>query len=76
MESADVQSLVKVHRCSSLGPGKNLLVMEMIGLSSASVSEMARETNLVAMGGSRPPAATAPAPAMRTAQAAQEITNA
>lgn len=41
-----VQGQAKVHRCMNLGSGKFLIVLEMVGLSSQSIADMARQANI------------------------------
>jgi hypothetical protein len=66
-----VQSLAKIHRCSVLADHQWMVVAEMIGLSSSSISDLTRLTNQAAIefrkSGPSEPAAMRPARTSREA---------
>jgi hypothetical protein len=65
-----LQSMAKIHRCSVLSDHQWLVVAEMIGLSSAAISDLTRLTNQAAIEHRK--SAPADAAAMRPARASQE----
>jgi hypothetical protein len=62
--------MAKIHRCSVLSDHQWLVVAEMIGLSSAAISDLTRLTNQAAIEHRK--SAPADAAAMRPARASQE----
>ena len=70
----NVQSLAKIHRCSVLADNQWLVVAEMIGLSSSSISELTRLTNQAAIEHRKSlPSETAPMRPARTSQEASHV---
>lgn len=65
-----LESLAKVHRCSVLSDHQWVVVAEMIGLSSSSISDLTRLTNQAAIEHRK--SAPADAAAMRPARTSQE----
>jgi hypothetical protein len=67
-----IQSLAKIHRCSALADNRWLVVAEMVGLSSAAISELTRLTNQAAME-HRKSSPEESASMMRPARASREV---